>query len=113
MKTMRNLCDEKSIKLHIELSSTIPKIEADKGRLVQVMTNLISNACKYSPAGTAVHVRFEPGVHKEQPVVCVAVQDSGYGISEEDQEKLFTKFFRSDDPNIQQAKGTGLGLSIT
>jgi signal transduction histidine kinase len=45
-------------------------------------------------------------------VVC-SVQDNGYGISEADQQKLFTKFFRADDPNIRQAKGTGLGLSIT
>jgi signal transduction histidine kinase len=41
------------------------------------------------------------------------VRDHGYGISEADQQKLFTKFFRSDDANIRQAKGTGLGLSIT
>jgi signal transduction histidine kinase len=48
-----------------------------------------------------------------QPMVWCCVKDSGYGISEPDLEKLFTKFFRSDDPNIRQAKGTGLGLSIT
>jgi signal transduction histidine kinase len=41
------------------------------------------------------------------------VKDSGYGISEVDQQRMFTKFFRSDDPNIRQAPGTGLGLSIT
>jgi signal transduction histidine kinase len=47
------------------------------------------------------------------PMVYCCVKDSGYGISPEDVEKLFTKFFRSNDPNIRQAKGTGLGLSIT
>ena len=45
--------------------------------------------------------------------MCCGVQDHGYGISEEDQKKLFTQFFRADDPNIRKSKGTGLGLSIT
>lgn len=113
MKTMSNLCDEKSIHVHISLPDSLPCIEADKSRLVQVMTNLISNACKYSPPETDVFVRFIQKQHNNQPVIAVAVQDNGYGISAEDQEQLFTKFFRSDDPNIRQAKGTGLGLSIT
>ena len=77
------------------------------------MTNLLSNACKYSPEGTAVTVRFNLGKQNDKEVVCIAVKDSGYGISKEDQDQLFTKFFRSDDPNIRKAKGTGLGLSIT
>ena len=45
-------------------------------------------------------------------VVC-SVKDRGYGISEEDLKRLFTKFFRANDPNIRKATGTGLGLSIT
>lgn len=113
LKTVGGLCDEKSIKLNIDLPENLPDVEADKSRLVQVMTNLISNACKYSPEKTAVNIRFETGIHHKTPSICVAVQDQGYGISPDDQQKLFTKFFRSDDPNIRQAKGTGLGLSIT
>lgn len=113
LKTVRSLCDEKSIDLNIELPESLPSVEADKGRLVQVMTNLISNACKYSPPETAVWVRFKKEAWQGSPVICVAVQDQGYGISPADQEKLFTKFFRSDDPNIRQSTGTGLGLSIT
>jgi signal transduction histidine kinase len=45
--------------------------------------------------------------------VTVTIKDTGYGISEEDQTKLFTKFFRSGDQNIRDEPGTGLGLSIT
>ncbi|GJM40837.1 MAG: hypothetical protein DHS20C20_11190 [Ardenticatenaceae bacterium] len=119
MQTVKGLCDEKGIRVHLELPEELPLIMADKGRIVQVLTNLLSNACKYSPAETDVYLRFmtrmvpneETG--QMQPMVCCCVKDSGYGISPEDVEKLFTKFFRSDDPNIRQAKGTGLGLSIT
>lgn len=113
MKTTNSLCEQKSITLHIDMPDDLPPIEADKSRLVQVMTNLISNACKYSPPHSETVVRFSLKECKKQSFVCIAVQDHGYGISEEDQQQLFTKFFRSDDPNIRQAKGTGLGLSIT
>ena len=113
MQTMSSLCDEKSIELHVDIPEKLPAIEADKSRLVQVMTNLISNACKYSAPETAVYIRSATEKRAGIELICTAVQDSGYGISPADQEKLFTKFFRSDDPNIRQAKGTGLGLSIT
>ncbi len=119
MQTVKGLCDEKGIRVHLELPEELPLIMADKGRMVQVLTNLLSNACKYSPPNTDVTLTFMPRIvaQKEtdvmQPMVWCCVKDSGYGISEPDLEKLFTKFFRSEDPNIRQAKGTGLGLSIT
>jgi signal transduction histidine kinase len=111
--------DEKGIKLQLQLPEDLPLVTADKGRLVQVLTNLLSNAGKYSPPETAVELCFEtrlmPNGKSEQvrPMVVCSVRDHGFGISEEDRKKLFTKFFRSEDPNIRQAKGTGLGLSIT
>ena len=92
---------------------------ADRERLVQVLTNLLSNACKYSPENTEINVILRPDKialdesDVLRPVVVCSVQDHGYGISEKDQEMLFTKFFRAADPNIRQASGTGLGLSIT
>ncbi len=119
LQTVKPLCAEKDIRLHLQLPDDLPMVYVDKNRLVQVMTNLLSNACKYSPSDTDVQVIFaetavaqENGDEDKQMVQC-SVDDQGYGISQEDQDKLFTKFFRSEDPNIRQAKGTGLGLSIT
>ncbi|HKZ69363.1 MAG TPA: ATP-binding protein, partial [Anaerolineales bacterium] len=84
--------------------------------LVQVLTNLISNAHKYSPDGGPVTLRAQSSknVWDSQgapEVLHVSVQDTGYGISPEDQDKIFTKFFRADN-NIGDAPGTGLGLNI-
>ena len=119
LPSVQGLADEKDIKLSLDIPADLPLINGDKERLVQVLTNLISNAIKYSPANTEVMVHFETAVitppHQTipRPMVVCTVQDQGYGISAEDQQKLFTKFFRAEDPNIRQAKGTGLGLSIT
>jgi signal transduction histidine kinase len=119
LPSVQGLADEKSIKLNFDIPTELPPVKGDKERLVQVLTNLISNAIKYSPGNREVIVGFETaeisGPHQTtpQPAIVCSVQDKGYGISEADQQKLFTKFFRADDPNIRQAKGTGLGLSIT
>ena len=130
LQTVQGLCDEKGIRVHLDLPADLPLVEADTSRLVQVLTNLLSNACKYSPPNTSVYVTFKalalspaiaslPGTpplneaKPSQPVVLCTVRDNGYGISEEDRKRLFTKFFRSENPNIRQEKGTGLGLSIT
>lgn len=119
LQIIQGLADEKDIRLHLQLPEDLPMVLADKDRIAQVMTNLLSNACKYSPPNTDVELCFEtkmmPNGSSEtvMPMVICSVRDHGYGISEEDLQKLFTKFFRSEDPNIRQAKGTGLGLSIT
>lgn len=119
MQTVKGLCDDKNICIHLELPEELPLIMADKGRIVQVLTNLLSNACKYSPPETNITLSFMTRVVAKEdsdemiPMIWCRVKDNGYGISVEDQERLFTKFFRSDNPNIRLAKGTGLGLSIT
>jgi len=119
LQIVRGPCDAKGIELHLDLPPDLPLIMADKERLVQVLTNLVSNACKYSPSDTNVYLTFRADkmvldkAGQPTAVVTCMVQDTGYGISPEDQKRLFTKFFRADDPNIRKATGTGLGLSIT
>lgn len=119
LQIVRGPCDGKSINLHLDLPADLPLVLGDKERLVQVTTNLLSNACKYSPPETAVDVivravmMAEKPEQPERPMVVCSIRDKGYGISEADLKRLFTKFFRADDPNIRKATGTGLGLSIT
>ena len=117
VQTVQALYDEKDIGLHLDLPLELPKVMGDHNRLVQVLTNLLSNAGKYSPPATDVFVivRAEapPRSVVNAPVVWCRVRDTGYGISEADQLRLFNKFFRSDDPDVRRAPGTGLGLFIT
>jgi signal transduction histidine kinase len=84
-------------------------IYGDQARLAQVFTNLISNASKYSPEETAIIV--EANIAGDR--LGIAVSDSGQGISEEDQDKLFTPFFRVERDVESAIPGTGLGLAIS
>jgi two-component system OmpR family sensor kinase len=90
----------------------IPKelfILGDSGRIYQVMTNLLANARVHTPDGTAIHVL----ARTQEDGVYVSVADDGPGLSEEDQKRIFERFFRAD-PSRQRTsqEGSGLGLSI-
>jgi PAS domain S-box-containing protein len=88
---------------------TAPVLAAcDPVRVIQVLTNLVSNALKYSPAGSPVVVRLR----KRRGKVVVEVQDSGRGIPADQVEQVFEKFHRVEDPMLMTTGGTGLGLYI-
>ena len=109
----RNQIQTKHLDLKIDMADNLPELRADYSRMVQIMTNLISNAYKYTPEGGNITVTAKPCNNGALQGIAVTVTDTGYGIAAEDQAKLFTKFFRSSDQNIRDEPGTGLGLSIT
>jgi signal transduction histidine kinase len=94
-------------KLDMVIPSTPLTVRGDPNRLAQVVGNLLSNAIKYSPEGGTVHVVAE----QENGVVRVSVRDEGLGIPDDQQERVFVKFFRGDAP-ASGIPGTGLGLTI-
>ena len=81
----------------------------DRTRIIQVLMNFVSNAHKYSPNGTKITMEGQVKANNLQ----MAVVDQGMGISDADQTRLFTKFFRVDNEETRSVSGTGLGLSIT
>ena len=84
---------------------------ADRGKVKQVLLNLLTNAIKYNREGGEIHIKTQAAKAGEQAMVQVAVQDTGYGISKEHQKHMFEKFYRvSDTAGFTQ--GTGLGLAI-
>ncbi len=96
----------------IELTATLPSVQVyvDPDRMTQVFTNLISNAVKFSPAGSKVEVAIG---RDPQGRVRVTVTDHGPGIPIEFREWIFQKFAQADSSNTRQQGGTGLGLSIS
>ena len=100
--------DSRHQNLKIEMPPEPLFVYADRMRTGQVLTNLVSNANKYTPDRGRIIVR----VNEDAGKAAVAVMDNGLGISEEDQERLFSQFFRSEDADVREQVGWGLGLSI-
>jgi PAS domain S-box-containing protein len=90
------------------IPTTLPAVWADRQRIVQVLTNLVGNAAKYSPVHTAIILAAEPA----DAYVVISVCDQGSGIAESDQPNLFQAFRRGSDERVGHVKGAGLGLAI-
>jgi signal transduction histidine kinase/CheY-like chemotaxis protein len=109
LRLLRAAADEKQIVMDASLPESMPPVRGDTDKVTQVLTNLVSNALKYTPPGGWIKVLLE--VTGEASVTtCVA--DSGIGIAPDDQKRLFQKFFRADNSSTREAGGTGLGLVI-
>jgi len=94
--------------LRLSVPSGLPAVRADADRLRQVLSNLVSNAQKFSPPGSEIAL----GACLEDEHVVVSVADRGVGIDAESQPKLFEKFFRADNAETRATGGTGLGLAL-
>jgi len=107
--------EEKKMNFHLRLDQNIPDtLIGDDQRLAQIITNLLSNAAKFTPECGSV--RLAACMEGEKDGVCiirVAVTDSGIGISEEQQAKLFASFQQADNSISRKFGGTGLGLAIS
>lgn len=100
--------DQKGQALALQLPAEPVLVLADRGRVGQIITNLLSNAHKYTPSGGEITIE----VTADASFARLEVRDTGFGISEEDQEKLFNQFFRSENPAVREQTGWGLGLSV-
>jgi signal transduction histidine kinase len=91
----------------------LPLVLGDEERLIQLMTNLVSNANKYSPPATTITLSARQVIDQGQPMMQFSVRDEGFGMSEEDLSHLFVqRYFRSQNPLIREQTGTGLGMMI-
>jgi signal transduction histidine kinase len=94
--------------LEVRLHRSLPRVHTDEGKVHQLLSNLIENALKYSPPGTAVTVE---GV-VENDGITVSVRDHGEGVPPDLHEKIFDRFFQVDQSSTRKVGGTGLGLYI-
>lgn len=86
------------------------RVTGDEARLRQVVANLLANASTHTPAGTAVRLTVDAGADGRDASITVA--DDGPGISPDDQERIFERFYRADPSRSRRSGGTGLGLAI-
>ena len=107
--SMRVRLEEKSQTITREAQENLPNVHSDPNRTMQVLTNLLTNANKYTPDGGHIVLRAST----RENMIYVEVEDNGIGISEADQAKLFTQFFRSEDNVVRDQQGWGLGLHVT
>jgi signal transduction histidine kinase len=103
------LRDDSGPKLRVEVEPDLPTITGDRDRLIQVVMNLMSNAIKFTPEGSITIVAWHEA---EGGWIQVAVSDTGRGIADADQEKVFEPFAQSTDGTGTHPRGTGLGLPI-
>jgi signal transduction histidine kinase len=92
-----------------ELSPDLPLLASDRQKVKQIVLNFLTNAIKFTPQGA---IRVRASYDPPQDEVAVAVQDTGIGIAEKDQQKIFEDFRQADDSVTRQYGGAGLGLSI-
>ena len=91
-----------------ELPPDLPEIVADRERLIMVLSKVLDNAAKYTLSGGEIRIR---AIRTGASVICEIV-DNGIGISLEDQPRLFTPFWRAEDPRVREIPGFGLSLAV-
>jgi PAS domain S-box-containing protein len=99
---------KKGVEFKALVARDIPELVFDSDKIEIVLSNLLDNAIKYTPAGGKIYVNAEP----KGGSLVISVQDSGIGIPHDDADRIFTKFFRSSQAYLHHTDGSGLGLYV-
>ncbi|MCL6638687.1 MAG: hypothetical protein K6T80_03280 [Firmicutes bacterium] len=110
VQRMMPLFSDKNLLLQINGSCPGAVVWADKEKISQVLSNLLSNARKFTPHGGAVTIDY--GVEEDTGAVYVSIIDTGIGIAEKDQEGVFDLFLQVDGTSTRKYRGTGIGLTL-
>ena len=97
----------------LRLPQNMPPLWGNPDTLEQILLNLVDNAFKYSPANSTVAIAADVTTHQAESQASLTIQDEGIGLTPQQQDQLFTKFYRASNPLPQAVEGTGLGLYIT
>jgi two-component system phosphate regulon sensor histidine kinase PhoR len=108
VETTQRPAAEKDLRMSVNLPPDVPDIAADRRRLAEVLQNLLDNAMQYTPAGGQILV----SAASDDSEVTFTVSDTGIGIPQSDQPRIFERFYRVDVARSREVGGTGLGLAI-
>lgn len=112
VESMKNIIEEKNMNLKIEIEDDLPEIKVDRGRIHQVLINLIENAVNYSKANSNLIIKVEK-IKESNLDVKFSVIDKGIGIPEDEIENIWDRFYKIDTARTREdKKGSGLGLAI-
>ncbi len=106
------LIEGKPIELKEEIEPHLPQVYVDRGRIRQVVLNIVSNAAKFTDAGS-ITLRIRKTTQKGRDYVVFSVKDTGIGIAPENVTKVFEAFRQIDSSTARRAEGTGLGMPIS
>jgi signal transduction histidine kinase len=106
---MKPQFDSRQQAVETGIPEDLPKLHTDPQRLMQILTNLLSNASKYSPEGGRIEILAE----REGSLARITVRDHGIGMTAEEQSRLFTQFYRGESAAVRDQPGWGLGLHVT
>jgi signal transduction histidine kinase len=104
--TGKSLLGDKSVKVETDIEADLPSIQGDRQRILQILLNVMSNACKFTEDG---YIKL--GAYRQQDEVIFAIADTGPGIAAEDQTAVF-EAFKQTSTGLRQGGGTGLGMPI-
>ena len=108
VETTQRPANEKHLRVSVNLPPSLPDISADRRRIAEVLQNLLDNAIQYTPSGGEIVV----SASSDGQEVTFTVSDTGIGIPQVDQPRIFERFYRVDVARSREVGGTGLGLSI-
>ncbi|MCS6963761.1 HAMP domain-containing sensor histidine kinase [Thermoflexus sp.] len=108
LQRMRAEMEGRGHRVEVDLPGDLPMVASDRERLISILSKVLDNAAKYTPPGGEIRIR---AVWTGEAVLC-EITDSGIGISPEDQARLFTPFWRSEDPMVREIPGFGLSLAV-
>ncbi|WP_371373083.1 ATP-binding protein [Sporomusa aerivorans] len=113
MHSISPLVSKKGLRLITEIADDIPRIAADREKVMHILRNLISNAVKFTPVGGTITIAASfTRIEGNMPAVEVTIQDTGIGIDREDQKYIFDKFRQADSAESREYPGSGLGLAL-
>jgi signal transduction histidine kinase/DNA-binding response OmpR family regulator/streptogramin lyase len=106
--TFRPFAERKALVFQVQVPAELVDVYADPDHLERILSNLLSNAFKFTPAGGNIRVSIEADV----ATVCIAVRDNGPGIAAADLARIFDRFHRAHESSVEYQPGTGIGLAL-
>ncbi len=111
-ESFHSLAEAKKVQLKFESSAQHLVLDYDPERMLHIISNLLGNAVKFTPAGGEVKIELESQQNIDVPTYQIAVSDTGVGISDEKLAHIFDRFYQVDDEGSRTGTGTGIGLSL-